>query len=477
MTYKEEHEAFVSNHHGTSLWEIFLLTALLPPLCNYTYFAIRPRLVFEWPKWSDHVVQFLSLALPILLLFTYFADVSWLVGVPFLVLPVLHITNVFTSTGLSSAHSATSGPLASAVTALRAFINIATAVAILGVDFAVWPRRLAKVETFGTGLMDVGVGQYVFSMALVSREARQKPRESLLHGWKTFLALVVLGSGRLLTTKAAAYQEHTSEYGVHWNFFFTLAALKIFTLLISAVWQNKAPSLPTASSTSFWSPLITGGLLGITYQVLLENAGWSEFIQHSWAGDGARGDWISANREGLLSSLGYFSLYSLSVQLGRCLWSGQRRMRCSLLFSLVPLVLLETLSLAGIVQPISRRMANLPFILWQVHLGTSVLLAFYVLYGYMLPTQIVKQAAVTNTAAGQLVNVESPSPPVLLSAISHNQLLFFLAANLGTGIVNMSMKTIYVSNLTAMCILSIYLAVLCILAIALYGKPPERKSQ
>ena len=83
------------------------------------------------------------------------------------------------------------------------------------------------METFGTGLMDVGVGLYVFSMALVSREARRQPGEGLVRGWKTLVALLVLGTGRLVTTKAAAYQEHASEYGVHWNFFFTLAALKV----------------------------------------------------------------------------------------------------------------------------------------------------------------------------------------------------------------------------------------------------------
>ena len=38
-------------------------------------------------------------------------------------------------------------------------------------------------------------------------------------------ACIVLGLGRVVTVRAANYNEHGSEYGVHWNFFFTIAAV------------------------------------------------------------------------------------------------------------------------------------------------------------------------------------------------------------------------------------------------------------
>jgi len=41
--------------------------------------------------------------------------------------------------------------------------------AILGVDFHAFPRRLAKAEGYGQGLMDIGVGATVFVGGLVSR--------------------------------------------------------------------------------------------------------------------------------------------------------------------------------------------------------------------------------------------------------------------------------------------------------------------
>ena len=59
------------------------------------------------------------------------------------------------------------------ITNYRSSMLVVTAVCILGVDFPVFPRRFAKTETFGFGLMDIGVGSFIFASGLVSQEARK----------------------------------------------------------------------------------------------------------------------------------------------------------------------------------------------------------------------------------------------------------------------------------------------------------------
>ena len=54
----------------------------------------------------------------------------------------------------------------------RSTVSYLTFVAILAVDFHVFPRRFAKTETTGYGLMDLGAGSFIVSGGFVSSYAR-----------------------------------------------------------------------------------------------------------------------------------------------------------------------------------------------------------------------------------------------------------------------------------------------------------------
>ena len=62
-----------------------------------------------------------------------------------------------------------------------------TAIVILAVDFRVFPRRLAKTESFGVSAMDIGVVFFVISNALVSPDARDSRQCSL---WVIYLVVM-----------------------------------------------------------------------------------------------------------------------------------------------------------------------------------------------------------------------------------------------------------------------------------------------
>jgi len=90
-------------------------------------------------------------------------------------------------------------------------------------------------------------------------------------------------------------KENVSEYGVHWNFFFTLGFLR----LLHAVFV-----IPSKYSG------IVAIVISSLYQVVLIYGGGTEFI----VSDKPRTNLISMNKEGLFSVVGYFSIFLFGLQ-------------------------------------------------------------------------------------------------------------------------------------------------------------------
>ena len=90
-----------------------------------------------------------------------------------------------------------------------------------------------KIDVF---IVSSGVGLFVCFHGVVAREVRRQTVTRVTAGQyftgvlltiRSVIPLIVLGCIRLVATRGVEYQEHVSEYGVHWNFFFTLAIVKV----------------------------------------------------------------------------------------------------------------------------------------------------------------------------------------------------------------------------------------------------------
>ncbi|KAJ9707191.1 hypothetical protein PVL29_002265 [Vitis rotundifolia] len=401
-------EQFVSNLTGSSILEIVALSTIVPSLIVLRHLIAFHRLFDPWAtetslKKSDNAtvvsknswaymatmtVDFLVIILPILLFLTVLAEWTQICAI---LLMLVLLFSIAAKRFISSHYSLGGGTnsLRTNISSYRVSMVIVTCLCILAVDFQIFPRRYAKTETYGTSLMDLGVGSFVLGNALVSHQARN----------------IV----------------HAGEYGVHWNFFFTLAAVSILTPIVNLPPQYCG---------------ILGSLILIGHQSCLMN-GLNMYLLSDKRGL----DFISQNKEGIFSIFGYWGIYLTGVQLGNYLFFGNHsttmwrsnkwaRIRVwilSLLFWLL------TVFLDRHVERVSRRMCNLAYV-------TLVLAQNLQVLGILMLSDYIPTSETS----------------VLEKAFDRNLLGSFLLANILTGLVNLYADTLFASSANALVILVIY---------------------
>lgn len=389
-----------------------------------------------------------------------------------------------------------------------------TILAILAVDFPVFPRSLAKCETYGVSLMDLGVGSFVFSQGIISAIPLIKDPSYLTSSLASKLVkvtckslpVIVLGLVRVLLVKGTEYPEHETEYGRHWNFFITLALVPILQVLLHPV----IIYLPVS---------LLGVLIAVGQQTALSHFGLESYILSA-----PRTSIISANKEGIVSLPGYLAIHLLGLSAGTLVLppspSFFRRRQQALADKLTKRRISDAglkpdkdLDLAGPRQTgktatelcsysivwwsflgltklanfkgqwggVSRRMVNLPYIVWVAAFNTSFLLVYLVVLDILFfpgpkpkkrekPLDLISISGLANpyVASSQQPPVdeavEQGNPPQLLEAINNHGLVLFLLANVLTGAINLKVETMYASDAWAMCILSVYSLIVCAVA-------------
>ena len=493
VEYKKLVEARLMNHAGTSLEEVVAVTLAGVAAC-----ALSARVAAT--AWSTarraspssamcgRGLEFVGVVLPLLLLasapsaaatFHYAAAIALVAA---LVVALSGRRRV--DPAAPPAASAAQGDAALSV--LRGSLMLQTMVAILAVDFQIFPLRFMKCESFGVSLMDLGVGAFVFSAAATTAAASSSsssaaravaadPRRpattvaarlrAALRSLGSSAPLFALGGARMASVAAAGYQEHVSEYGTHWNFFLTLGFLplvvgaynRVIAAACAVLGRDGSSSNDKdrggtddgdAATASSGGGLAAGCLLLLLHQVLLSRGGVTEFVMSPH-----RRSLLEGNKEGIVSSLGYAALYMIAraghawVARGAGSGDGAVAMRRSTAAGVYCLAVGYVLHVAA--QETSRRLCNAAYVLLCLGIG---------FVAYALCRALVGRGGSSSSSSS------SSSSVSIVESISANQLPLFLLANVATGLVNLSMRTIFASPLVAHAVLAAYLAVIAVVA-------------
>lgn len=441
--------AFISNTVGTTLNEVLL--AVLLPLLSYINYTCLFHTYISWnfkERLFEFIISNIFLITPIIFGLTVLSDHLLLIDVV-LVSMILTII-LWKVSGKFNLFTRCLHYLDEDTTYLsnyKAIIQVTTSFCILAVDFEIFPRRFAKAEVYGIGCMDLGVGAFIFSMALTSAPARGRQRFVLGYILKTVtssIVLILLGSARVAIVKLSHYQEHITEYGIHWNFFITLAIVRIINVFILYM-------LPWFRRQFGYLLLSFVGI--ISYQFALSRGGLERVVQRGIDGDDSRHSLFDANREGIISCIGYLSLYYFGLFMGSQLFK-----RC--LTSMNKIYWLATWFLASFIgvhlsvyyiTPISRQMVNLSYYLVIISVNSLMLSVLLMCQTSIKTLQIMDKKDDTD------FTMQSKSVSYLYTCISRKQLMYFLVGNVLTGIVNKSVNTLNAGVITSVSILSIYM--------------------
>lgn len=365
------------------------------------------------------------------------------------------------------------------LTLYRSTIYFLTFVAILAVDFPLFPRRFCKTEVAGYGLMDVGAASFVISGGIVNGRAYAKATSSSSSSsskknqqplWKSLLKplvkaapLIAIGIIRCITNKELEYQEHVTEYGVHWNFFFTLGVLAVVpTLRRQLLVWDKLPEF--LERWIFWAPVVAMSLYeyelvfgrgkpnGLESFILAaprtpssesmidSSASFEDRLKVVWT------RFFFANREGILGCIGYIFLFVTGEWVGQHYVFGSHNG----VFPLLKLVVYSWIALYSVNiifnNVPSRRETNLSFCLWALSHNLTIL------WGFLVVERCTRQTAQNNCNGGATI------VPPSFRAVNKHGMASFLVANLLTGLINLLVPTIDTGDGLAMIILAMYLS-------------------
>ncbi|XP_018645649.1 nucleolar protein NOP56, putative [Schistosoma mansoni] len=123
---------------------------------------------------------------------------------------------------------------------LRSTIYILSCIMIYAIDLPICPRRFAKSDINDLGLMDVGTGLFIYASSISGSKVvwymnlDRDHRKSVFHCiLNTVIPCLLLGLLRTLFIQLSNYHQSITEYGIHWNFFYTVALIRAISLIMT----------------------------------------------------------------------------------------------------------------------------------------------------------------------------------------------------------------------------------------------------
>eukprot|EP01117_Protostelium_nocturnum_P001102 TRINITY_DN1142_c0_g1_i12.p1 TRINITY_DN1142_c0_g1~~TRINITY_DN1142_c0_g1_i12.p1 ORF type:complete len:387 (+),score=58.36 TRINITY_DN1142_c0_g1_i12:169-1329(+) len=364
QSYKKQHEEYLSNNTGSSFIQVYLLL-LLAPASVFFHRSLANQIQHS-SQWIRFLFDFTVITFPLLICFCFPMLTLWIIS--FLVLFPFAINSFLKRRGETTKQKSVwgleslQGKRKSFVDEYRGSMLVSTFIAILLVDFTIFPKYLAKTETYGTSLMDVGVGSFLFASSLTSKQtlAVNSRLKTIQKTLSSTSPLLIVGFIRLLGVKATDYQEHVSEYGVHWNFFFTLASVSILFSLLQIVKHE--------------INIVLGIFMLIAYQFSLSKFGLSSYLQNN-----DRSNLLNQNKEGIFSLFGYTALFLFGREIGRAIFSNKERDLANWKWMSVKMGLGSCITLLlGLlshyyIEQTSRRMVNMAYVLTTLSMNLLLL--------------------------------------------------------------------------------------------------------
>ncbi|ELP88330.1 GPI-anchored wall transfer protein, putative [Entamoeba invadens IP1] len=413
--YKKEKELFVSNYSGSSyllLLSMFTINIYL----NYFHHLLHHFYPILHENFVVYVISDLLISIPSILIPMFFPSVVYPLVI---VLTLVYIVACYLYP--QDPKKNTFKAVSVGFVEFRSMINLWTLIAILAVDFKVFPRMHTKSEFYGVSLMDIGVGAIVVCSGVAAglKENTTPYFKNLVSNILHSIPFFVIGGVRLLATGAVNYQHHMSEYGLHMNFFFVLGFVQILTAVINSPRKY------------CW---IASLLLISSYEMVLNVF---DLYTYTLTADRAT-SFFAANREGVLSVFGYTAIQIGSTAIGYyyslyTTKSDRIQLNIKVLFiSSLMFVVYEVLSIYLLP---CRPLINITYFLAVM----SMMMVCYSICD-IIPMFL----PITQTAGS--------------NGLSLNQLPLFLIANLLTGLINLTVYTLYVPFFDTLVILFSYIA-------------------